>query len=63
MEWDEERHCRIYVQVSYLLGGKVRTSEAFKIITTVAILEWKWDMTAINFVSELPHTSNGYDAI
>ena len=27
------------------------------------IPEWKWDMIAMDFISGLPHTSSGYDAI
>ena len=29
----------------------------------LTILEWKWDMVAIDFISGLPRTSSGYDAI
>ena len=27
------------------------------------IPEWKWDMIAMDFISGLPRTSSGYDAI
>ena len=27
------------------------------------IPEWKWDMIAMDFISGLPYTSSGYDAI
>ena len=49
--------------MSYLSAGEARISEAFRIIAIVTIPEWKWDMIAMDFVSGLPRTSSGYDAI
>ena len=33
------------------------------LLQQLPIPEWKWDMIAIDFISGLPHTSSGYDAI
>ena len=33
------------------------------LLQQLPIPEWKWDMIAMNFVSGLPRTSSGYDAI
>ena len=33
------------------------------LLQQLLILEWKWDMIAMDFVSGLPHASSGYDAI
>ena len=33
------------------------------LLQQLPILEWKRDMIAMDFVSGLPHTSNGYDVI
>ena len=35
VEWDEERHCRICVQVSYLSVGEARTSKTLWITAAV----------------------------
>ena len=32
-------------------------------VQQLSIPEWKWDMIAMDFVSGLPRTSSGYDAI
>ena len=34
-----------------------------RLLHLLPIPEWKWDMIAMDFVSGLPHTSSGYDAI
>ena len=33
------------------------------LLQQLSIPEWKWDMIAMDFVSGLPRTSSGYDAI
>ena len=33
------------------------------LLQQLSILEWKWDMIAMDFVSGLPRTSSGYDTI
>ena len=33
------------------------------LLQQLPILEWKWDMIAMDFLSGLPRTSSGYDAI
>ena len=33
------------------------------LLQQLLILEWKWDVIAMDFVSDLPHASSGYDAI
>ena len=33
------------------------------LLQQLPIPDWKWDMIAMGFVSSLPHTSCGYDAI
>ena len=34
-----------------------------RLLQQLPIAEWKWDMIAKDFVSGLPRTSSGYDAI
>ena len=33
------------------------------LLQQLPILEWKWDMISMDFISGLPRTSSGYDAI
>ena len=42
---------------------KLEHQRCFGLLQQIPIPEWKWDMIAIDFVSDLPRTSSGYDAI
>ena len=63
VEWNKDRHYKICIQVSHMSASEVGTSETLGIVATVPILEWKWDMIDIGFMTRLPRTTGGYDAI
>ena len=42
---------------------KLEHQRPSRLLQQLPILEWKWDMIAMNFVSGLPRTSSDYDAI
>ena len=42
---------------------KLEHQRPSELLQQLPIPEWKWDMIAMNFVSGLPRTSSGYDAI
>ena len=42
---------------------KLEHQRPLRLLQQLPILEWKWDMIAMDFVSGLPRTSSGYDAI
>ena len=42
---------------------KLEHQRPSRLLQQLPILEWKWDMIAMDFVSGLPRTSSGYDAI
>ena len=42
---------------------KLEHQRPLRLLQQLPILEWKWDMIAMDFVSGLPRTSSRYDAI
>ena len=49
--------CRTCQQV------KLEYQRPSSMLQQLPILEWKWNRSAMDFVSRLPRTSSGYDAI
>ena len=42
---------------------KLKYQRPSGLLQQLPIPEWKWDMIVMDFISGLPHTSSGYDAI
>nr|GFA71275.1 reverse transcriptase domain-containing protein [Tanacetum cinerariifolium] len=45
------------------VGGQGRTTKPSRLLVQPKTPEWKWDNITIDFVTKLPKSSQGYDAI
>ena len=63
--WNGMKRDIAYFMSKYLTCQQVKLEHhrPSKLLQQLPILEWKWDMIAMDFVSGLPRTSSGYDAI
>ena len=49
--------------MSHVSANKGWTPEASRITLAIGVAEWKWEHVTMDFVTHLPRTSQGHDAM
>ncbi|KAD4585746.1 hypothetical protein E3N88_23347 [Mikania micrantha] len=60
---NEERHSQVRRSMSYVCESKVEHQKPSGLLEQPEIPLWKWEQTAMDFITKLPRTSSGQDTI